>query len=71
MRSKMTRVNFSNSLLLTLSFTNEPTHFVGNSRSCIDDIFTDQPNLFLESGVRVLVVSLALHLSTKNFPCLA
>ena len=30
---------------------NEPTHFVGNSRSCIDIIFTDQPNLFLESGV--------------------
>ena len=30
---------------------NEPTHFIGNSRSCIDVIFTDQPNLFLETGV--------------------
>ena len=29
----------------------EPTHFIGNSRSCIDVILTDQPNLFLESGV--------------------
>ena len=32
-------------------FINEQTHFIGNSRSCIDVIFTDQPNLFLESGV--------------------
>ena len=30
---------------------NEPTHFIRNSRSCIDVIFTDQPNLFLETGV--------------------
>ena len=30
---------------------NEPTHLIGNSRSCIDIILTDQPNLFLESGV--------------------
>ena len=30
---------------------NEPTHSIGNSRSCINVIFTDQPNLFLESGV--------------------
>ena len=30
---------------------NEPTLSIGNSRSCIDVIFTDQPNLFLESGV--------------------
>ena len=26
-------------------------HFIGNSRSYIDVIFTDQPNLFLETGV--------------------
>ena len=31
--------------------TSEPTHFMGDSKSCIDLIFTDQPNLFLESGV--------------------
>ena len=29
----------------------EPTHFMGDSRSCIDLIFTDQPNLVVESGV--------------------
>ena len=30
---------------------NGPTHSIGNSRSCIDVICTDQPNLFLESGI--------------------
>ena len=29
----------------------EPTHIMGDSKSCIDVIFTDQPNLFLQSGV--------------------
>ena len=29
----------------------EATHIMGDSKSCIDLIFTDQPNLFLESGV--------------------
>ena len=29
---------------------NEPTHLRGNSSSCIDLIFTSQPNLFMESG---------------------
>ena len=29
----------------------EPTHLMGDSKSCIDLIFTDQPNLFVESGV--------------------
>ena len=29
----------------------EPTHFMGDSRSCIDLILTDQPNLFIDSGV--------------------
>ena len=29
----------------------EPTHFMGDSKSCIDLIFTDQPNLIIESGV--------------------
>ena len=28
----------------------KPTHFLENSESCIDLIFTDQPNLFLNSG---------------------
>ena len=30
---------------------NEPTHFVADSFSCIDLIFTSQPNLVMESGV--------------------
>ena len=29
----------------------EATHFMGDSKSCIDLIFTDQPNLVIESGV--------------------
>ena len=29
----------------------EPTHLMGGSKSCIDLIFTDQPNLVVESGV--------------------
>ena len=29
----------------------EPTYLMGDSRSCIDLIFTDQPNLIIESGV--------------------
>ena len=28
-----------------------PTHMIGQSRSCIDLIFTDQPSLFIESGI--------------------
>ena len=30
----------------------EPTHFMDDSKSCIDVIFTDQHNLFLEPGVQ-------------------
>ena len=30
---------------------NEPTHLTANSSSCIDLIFTSQPNLVMESGV--------------------
>ena len=29
----------------------EPTHLIGSSKSCIDLIFTDQPNLLIASGV--------------------
>ena len=29
----------------------EPTHLMGDSKSCIDLIFTDLPNLIVESGV--------------------
>ena len=30
---------------------NEPTHIIGEHRSCIDLIFTNQPNIVLEAGV--------------------
>ena len=29
----------------------EPTHLLGDSKSCIDLTFTDQPNLYIETGV--------------------
>ena len=29
----------------------EPTHILHNSRSCIDLIFTSQPNMVIDSGV--------------------
>ena len=29
----------------------EPTHIICDSKYCIDLTFTDQPNLFIESGV--------------------
>ena len=32
---------------------NEPTHILENSSSCIDLIFTSQPNLITESGVHI------------------
>ena len=33
-------------------FIQEPTHILSNSSSCIDLVFTSQPNLVMESGVR-------------------
>ena len=39
----------------------EPTHFMGDSKSCIDLIFTDQPNLVVESGVHP-----SLHEQCRN-----
>ena len=32
-------------------FINEPTHMIGESKSCINLIFTHQPNIVLDSGV--------------------
>ena len=50
--------NFEGSKIdfLTSSFgfhqiINKPTHILNNSSSCIDLIFTTQPNLVMESGV--------------------
>ena len=40
---------------------NEPTHLTANSSSCIDLIFTSQPNLVMESGVHF-----SLHLNCHH-----
>ena len=51
----------------------EPTHKIGQSKSCIDLIFTDQPNLFIESGVHPSLHEQCHHqivhgkLSVKNY----
>ena len=39
----------------------ELTHFIGNSKSCIDLIFTDQPNLFIETEVHPSLDPLCHH----------
>ena len=41
-------ISFDNGLYQLIS---EPTHLMGDSKSCIDLKFTDQPNLIAESGV--------------------
>ena len=39
----------------------EPTHLIGESKSCIDLIFSDQPNLIIESGVHPSLHELCHH----------
>ena len=39
----------------------EPTHILGNSLSCIDLIITDQPNLFVDSGVHSSLYAKSHH----------
>ena len=39
----------------------EPTHFIGNTKSCIDLIFTDQPNLFGETEIHPSIDPLCRH----------
>ena len=34
-----------------LQLVSDPTHLLPNSSSCIDLIFTDQPNLAVDSGI--------------------
>ena len=51
-----TNIEGSKSDILTASFgsnqiINEPTHILNNSSSCVDLIFTSQPNLVIESRV--------------------
>ena len=40
----------------------EPTHLMGESKSCIDLLFTDQANLIIESGVHP-----SLHVSPSDY----
>ena len=40
---------------------NEPTHILETSSSCIDLIFTSQPNLIIESGVHLFLHSNSHH----------
>ena len=39
---------------------NQPTHILNNSSSCIDSLFTSQPNLVMESGVHSSLHSFAI-----------
>ena len=39
----------------------EPTHIINSSSSCIDLIFTSQPNLVMESGIHSLLHSNCHH----------
>ena len=40
---------------------NEPTHILDNSKSCIDLIFTSQPNMIMDSGVHPSLHSSCHH----------
>ena len=51
----------------------EPTHILNSSSSCIDLIFTSQPNLVMESGIHSSLHSNCHHmirLSLLNLICL-
>ena len=45
------KIDGNNSTFGLQQTINEPTHVIGDSSSCIDLIFTAQPNLVMESGV--------------------
>ena len=44
----------------------EPTHLMGGSQSCIDLIFTDQPNLVVESGVHLDLPQVCFVICNKS-----
>ena len=48
---KGSQIDFLTSQFGLSQMMKEPTHILGNSSSCIDLIFTTQPNMVLESGV--------------------
>ena len=45
------QIEFLASQFVVSQVITEPTHILGNSKSCIDLIFTLQPNMIMDSGV--------------------
>ena len=45
------KIEFLASQFAMSQVINEPTHILDNSKSCIDLIFTSQPNMIMDSGV--------------------
>ena len=54
-------LDFLTSQFGLLQITKEPTHILDNSRSCIDLIFTSQPNMAIDSGVHASLHSNCHH----------
>ena len=59
--SEQTQLEFLISLYGMKQLTAEPTHVLENSTSCIDLIFTNQPNLIMGSGVHPSLHSKCHH----------
>ena len=50
-RSESSQIEFLASQFAMSKVIKEPTHILVNSKSCIDLIFTSQPNMIMDSGV--------------------
>ena len=50
---KVLQLDYLTSLYGTKQVITEPTHILESSSSCIDFIFTNQPNIVMESGVHL------------------
>ena len=50
-RFEGSQIEFLGSQFAMFQVINEPTHILDNSKSCIDLIFTSQPNMIMDSGV--------------------
>ena len=48
---EVSQIEFLASQFAMSQVINEPTHILDNSKSCIDLIFTSQPNMIMDSGV--------------------
>ena len=55
------KLDFITSQPKILQIIKEPTHILENSKSCIDLIFISQPNMGIDSGVRVSLHSHCHH----------